>query len=87
MDAEALNRRAAPAVRQDPHIHFIAHSRAAPAAARTGCDTPGYRVRSPYWRFWREELEAMDPDRRPDAMMLEGACVTGDGRLPELQSG
>jgi hypothetical protein len=44
-------------------------------------------VPSPYWRFWREELEAMDLDRRPDAMMLEGACVTGDGRLPELQSG
>lgn len=27
------------------------------------------------WKFWAEELEAMDLDRRPDAMMLEGACV------------
>jgi len=27
------------------------------------------------WRFWKEELEAMDLDRRPDAMMLEGACA------------
>jgi P27 family predicted phage terminase small subunit len=27
------------------------------------------------WKFWAEELAAMDLDRRPDAMMLEGACV------------
>src|SRR5512139_1727103 len=27
------------------------------------------------WKFWSEELEAMDQDRRPDAIMLEGACV------------
>jgi P27 family predicted phage terminase small subunit len=27
------------------------------------------------WKFWAEELEAMDLDRRPDAIMLEGACV------------
>lgn len=27
------------------------------------------------WNFWREELEAMKLDHRPDAMMLEGACV------------
>lgn len=27
------------------------------------------------WNFWREELEAMGIDSRPDAMMLEGACV------------
>jgi P27 family predicted phage terminase small subunit len=32
------------------------------------------RARS-VWKFWAEELEAMDLDRRPDAMMLEGACV------------
>lgn len=30
------------------------------------------------WKFWAEELEAMDLDRRPDAMMLEGACVNFD---------
>jgi len=27
------------------------------------------------WNFWVEELAAMNLDRRPDAMMLEGACV------------
>src|SRR5579885_1119219 len=27
------------------------------------------------WEFWREELAAMKLDSRPDAMMLEGACV------------
>ena len=27
------------------------------------------------WNLWREELEAMKQDHRPDAMMLEGACV------------
>ncbi len=27
------------------------------------------------WKFWSEELAAMDLDRRPDAMMLEGACT------------
>ena len=27
------------------------------------------------WKFWSVELADMDLDRRPDAMMLEGACV------------
>jgi P27 family predicted phage terminase small subunit len=27
------------------------------------------------WNFWREELRALGLDFRPDAMMLEGACV------------
>jgi P27 family predicted phage terminase small subunit len=27
------------------------------------------------WRFWATELEDMGLDRRPDAQMLEGACV------------
>ena len=27
------------------------------------------------WNFWSEELAAMNMDRRPDRMMLEGACV------------
>jgi P27 family predicted phage terminase small subunit len=27
------------------------------------------------WKFWVEELRAMKLDSRPDAMMLEGACV------------
>ena len=27
------------------------------------------------WRFWCEELAHMNLDCRPDAMMLEGACI------------
>src|SRR6266852_4438003 len=27
------------------------------------------------WNFWAEELRAMNIDSRPDAHMLEGACV------------
>jgi P27 family predicted phage terminase small subunit len=27
------------------------------------------------WNFWTRELELMDLDARPDAQMLEGACV------------
>src|ERR1700733_3734378 len=27
------------------------------------------------WKFWSEELERMNLDCRPDAQMLEGACV------------
>jgi P27 family predicted phage terminase small subunit len=27
------------------------------------------------WNFWSEELAAIGLDRRPDAMMLEGACI------------
>lgn len=27
------------------------------------------------WDNWREDLESMNLDSRPDAMMLEGACV------------
>jgi P27 family predicted phage terminase small subunit len=28
------------------------------------------------WRFWAEDLKSMSLDCRPDAMMLEGACVS-----------
>jgi P27 family predicted phage terminase small subunit len=28
------------------------------------------------WEFWTEELAVMKLDKRPDAMMLEGACVS-----------
>jgi P27 family predicted phage terminase small subunit len=27
------------------------------------------------WNFWKEALEGMNLDAKPDAMMLEGACV------------
>jgi P27 family predicted phage terminase small subunit len=33
------------------------------------------------WRFWVRELEIMNIDRRPDAAMLEGACVAYDAAV------
>lgn len=30
------------------------------------------------WNFWCEELHAMNLDKRPDAHMLEGACIAYD---------
>jgi P27 family predicted phage terminase small subunit len=48
-----------------------------PKAARGLPDCPEHvegRARKA-WDFWREELIAMSLDSRPDAMMLEGACV------------
>jgi phage terminase small subunit len=49
-----------------------------PKAARGLPSCPKHlrgRARSA-WRYWAEELEGMNPDCRPDAMMLEGACVS-----------
>jgi P27 family predicted phage terminase small subunit len=48
-----------------------------PDATRGLPDCPRHlkgRARSA-WKFWAEELAQMNLDRRPDAMMLEGACV------------
>jgi P27 family predicted phage terminase small subunit len=49
-----------------------------PKAARGLPDCPDH-VADPLahqiWDFWREELAAMKLDSRPDAVMLEGACV------------
>jgi phage terminase small subunit len=50
---------------------------AAPKATRGLPPWPGHlrgRARAA-WNFWREELNALKLDFRPDAMMLEGACV------------
>lgn len=50
---------------------------AEPRAARGLPDCPRHlrgRARAA-WNFWRQELEGMGLDRRPDAQMLEGACV------------
>lgn len=49
-----------------------------PKAARGLPDCPDHvaderAIRA--WNFWREELQEMKLDARPDAMMLEGACV------------
>jgi P27 family predicted phage terminase small subunit len=48
-----------------------------PIAARGLPDCPRHlrgRARAA-WGFWKLELESMKLDCRPDAMMLEGACV------------
>ncbi len=50
---------------------------AEPKAARGLPECPSHlqgRARAA-WEFWSQELAAMNLDRRPDAMMLEGACV------------
>lgn len=48
-----------------------------PNAARGLPDCPQHVVgmARDAWEFWKYELEAMQLDCRPDAMMLEGACV------------
>jgi P27 family predicted phage terminase small subunit len=56
---------------------FRAKIAAEPKAVRGLPDCPRHlkgRARAA-WNFWREELEGMGLDRRPDAQMLEGACV------------
>ena len=48
-----------------------------PIASRGLPDPPAHLVGVAWdaWVFWKEELKAMNLDARPDAMMLEGACV------------
>jgi P27 family predicted phage terminase small subunit len=81
-------RKPKPAARQiaegDPRkrgVHKLdAQLKAEPAATKGLPECPQHlpeRARQA-WAFWAEELEAMDLDRRPDAMMLEGACVNYD---------
>jgi P27 family predicted phage terminase small subunit len=50
---------------------------AEPAATRglPACPDHLHRLARQAWNFWAVELEEMDLDARPDAMMLEGACV------------
>jgi P27 family predicted phage terminase small subunit len=38
------------------------------------------------WVFWSQELAAMDIDRRPDAHMLEGACVAYDAAVASYET-
>lgn len=60
-------------------VHKLNEQLAAePKASRGLPDCPRHlkgRARAA-WNFWRAELEAMNLDSRPDAMMLEGACVS-----------
>lgn len=56
---------------------LAAKVKAEPKATRGFPDCPehlGCRARE-LWMFWTKELEGMGLDRRPDAIMLEGACV------------
>jgi phage terminase small subunit len=38
------------------------------------------------WDFWSQELAVMDLDRRPDAHMLEGACVAYDSAVSSYET-
>ncbi len=38
------------------------------------------------WNFWREELIAMNLDCRPDAQMLEGACVAYEAAVNSYET-
>ena len=78
-------RKPKPAARQivegDPQkrgVHKLQERLEAEPEARRGLpDCPRHikgRAREA-WEFWVEELVAMNLDHRPDAMMLEGACV------------
>jgi len=78
-------RKPKPAARQiadgDPRKHGVhkldAKRDAEPKATRglPACPKHLKGVARKAWRFWAEELEGMSLDCRPDAMMLEGACV------------
>ena len=61
---------------------------AEPKAARGLPSCPkhlGERARKA-WKFWSEELEAMNLDRRPDAQMLEGACVAYEAAVKAYET-
>jgi len=61
---------------------------AEPKAARGLPSCPkhlGERARKA-WKFWSEELEAMNLDRRPDAQMLEGACVSYEAAVKAYET-
>lgn len=60
---------------------------AEPKAARGLPTCPRHlrgRARSA-WGFWSAELEAMKLDRRPDAMMLEGACLAYEASIRAVE--
>jgi P27 family predicted phage terminase small subunit len=46
-----------------------------PTRGLPGCPRHLRRLARDAWKFWAEELRRMNLDARPDAMMLEGACV------------
>lgn len=65
-------------------VHKLqARLEAEPKATRGLPECPRHlrgRARSA-WNFWAPELESMSLDRRPDAIMLEGACVNFDSAV------
>jgi len=60
-------------------VHKLrARAEAEPKAARglPACPSHLKGVARKAWKFWSDELQAMHLDSRPDAMMLEGCCVS-----------
>jgi len=59
-------------------VHRLEQKLAAEAKGVRGlprCPTRLGNVARKAWKFWSEELERMNLDCRPDAQMLEGACI------------
>lgn len=46
-----------------------------PSPGLTDCPKHLFGKARDAWNFWKHELELMHIDKRPDSMMLEGACV------------
>jgi P27 family predicted phage terminase small subunit len=76
----------------DPSKHGVNKLRerldAEPKAARGLPRCPRHlgKVAREAWKFWSEELEAMGLDRRPDAQMLEGACVAYEAAVKAYET-
>ena len=76
----------------DPRKHGVhkleQRLEAEPRAARGLPKCPAYlngRARRA-WKFWSEELEFMNLDCRPDAHMLEGACVAYEAAVDSYET-
>lgn len=59
---------------------------AKPSRGLPGCPKHLKGLARKAWRFWSEELEAMNLDARPDAMMLEGACVAYEAAVDAYET-
>ena len=57
-------------------LNAMAETEPKPARGLPPCPKHLKGVARKAWAFWSQELEAMKLSARPDAMMLEGACVS-----------
>ena len=57
-------------------LNAMAEAEPKPAQGLPPCPKHLKGVARKAWAFWSQELEAMKLSARPDAMMLEGACVS-----------